>query len=53
MKIERKLETVSSVLKLLHDFCKNKLGKTSSDQKYGEVNPSRQKVKLVKNSQNS
>ena len=45
MKVERKLELVSHVLKILHDFCRNKLGKSGSDQKFGDSNPARQQVK--------
>lgn len=46
MKVERKMDQVTCVLRILNDFCRNKLGKASPDQKFGEANPSRQRVWL-------
>jgi len=43
-KIEKKIDLVSCVLQILHAFCKNQLGKSGSDQKFGEINPLRQRV---------
>lgn len=42
--VDRKLKNVQNCLKNLDNFCNNRLLNTSPNQKYGEVNPFRQKV---------
>ena len=47
MKIEKKIDTVMMVIKIIRDFCRNRLGKTSTSQKFGEINANRQKVSFL------
>ena len=44
--MERKIEKIIRCIENLDGFCRNKVGIKAFDQKFGELNPSRQNVLL-------